>query len=452
MPVEYAKAYPRKSFFIDTFTRDLSLEDCILDLIDNSIDGLIRSRKVKPSEISGDIHSKKSKTRPTQGSLPEISVSYGQNGIRITDACGGIDLDYAREEAFNFGHGPEWEEGHLGAYGIGLKRALFKLGNKFRIESHTSKNGFICSLDVRKWIKNDERLEDWRFPIEPTQAAPAPESAGADIKITSLRDEVKMRLQDGTVDRNLFTEISRTYAFLLDRYVQIRLNGQLVPPFEIPLARGKNRRISFEKLQFEDRKVTVRIYASLGAPNEKGQWPADRAGWYVACNGRLVLTANQSDLSGWGVSTVPRYHPKFRQFLGLVFFESAEGHLLPWTTTKRGLNRESKIYLRVRNKMAVAAQPVLSYLSDTYGAEDDEGPEDREIAREVEQVSVGTATARGRTVFTPPARKKKTTTRVQYDVENEELEKARKHLRRSMPANRLGRHAFDYFMLKEGLA
>ena len=35
---QFAKAYPRKHFFFEMFTRDISLEDCILDLIDNSID------------------------------------------------------------------------------------------------------------------------------------------------------------------------------------------------------------------------------------------------------------------------------------------------------------------------------------------------------------------------------------------------------------------------------
>jgi hypothetical protein len=41
-----ARAYPTKEFFIEMFTRDISLEDCILDLIDNSIDSLIRARKI----------------------------------------------------------------------------------------------------------------------------------------------------------------------------------------------------------------------------------------------------------------------------------------------------------------------------------------------------------------------------------------------------------------------
>jgi hypothetical protein len=35
-------AFPRKSFFISLLTRDIELSSCVLDLIDNSIDGIIK--------------------------------------------------------------------------------------------------------------------------------------------------------------------------------------------------------------------------------------------------------------------------------------------------------------------------------------------------------------------------------------------------------------------------
>ena len=38
-----AKAYPTKAFFVNMITRDITFEDCILDLIDNSVDGASRS-------------------------------------------------------------------------------------------------------------------------------------------------------------------------------------------------------------------------------------------------------------------------------------------------------------------------------------------------------------------------------------------------------------------------
>jgi hypothetical protein len=44
--VNTVKAYPRKQFFIEMFTRDITLEDCILDLIDNSMDSYLRTRNI----------------------------------------------------------------------------------------------------------------------------------------------------------------------------------------------------------------------------------------------------------------------------------------------------------------------------------------------------------------------------------------------------------------------
>lgn len=39
------EGHPTKSFFIEMITRDISIEDAIMDLIDNSIDGVIRINK-----------------------------------------------------------------------------------------------------------------------------------------------------------------------------------------------------------------------------------------------------------------------------------------------------------------------------------------------------------------------------------------------------------------------
>ncbi len=42
-----ANANPDKRFFIDLIIRDITLEDAILDLIDNAIDSLLRIKKIK---------------------------------------------------------------------------------------------------------------------------------------------------------------------------------------------------------------------------------------------------------------------------------------------------------------------------------------------------------------------------------------------------------------------
>ena len=47
-------ADPSKEFFIDMLTRDISLSECVLDLLDNSVHGLIRHKNLdvmKPCSI-----------------------------------------------------------------------------------------------------------------------------------------------------------------------------------------------------------------------------------------------------------------------------------------------------------------------------------------------------------------------------------------------------------------
>ena len=49
--MKYASAEVRKQFFIDMFTRDISLEDCVLDLIDNSIDSYLLKHQIPISRL-----------------------------------------------------------------------------------------------------------------------------------------------------------------------------------------------------------------------------------------------------------------------------------------------------------------------------------------------------------------------------------------------------------------
>ena len=110
MSQEYANAYPRKKFFIQMFTKDIGLEDCILDLVDNSIDGFIRSRKIGLSKISRLIFSKNGRKARKLAGMPTVRVAYSESAVTVEDNCGGIDFEYAQNEAFNFGHGKGWEK------------------------------------------------------------------------------------------------------------------------------------------------------------------------------------------------------------------------------------------------------------------------------------------------------------------------------------------------------
>jgi hypothetical protein len=327
-----AKAYPRKIFFVQMFTKDISLEDCVLDLIDNSVDGFIRSRHLRLSEVASVFWEKKKAKKRTL-ELPEIHVSLNDTRFEIQDNCGGIDLKDALNEVFTFGHSIGWTSESLGVYGIGLKRALFKLGNHFEIVSQTSKNGFSCELDVDAWVKKDDSIEDWMFPLKEERSAPSPTKAGTKIRVDRLHDEVKLRIKTGLVESSLRKSISTTFSFFLDRYVKIFVNGQKVEPSPIPTSKPSKGTVSFE--HFLDDGVEIRILATLAKTGADGRYDQTQTGWYVICNGRAVLTADKSEVTGWGISPMPMYHTQYGGFVGLVFFESADPMKMPWTTTKR---------------------------------------------------------------------------------------------------------------------
>ena len=53
-PYESVDAAPVKSFFVYMLTRDIRLEDAILDLLDNCVDGILRSGLVKTAKDKKD--------------------------------------------------------------------------------------------------------------------------------------------------------------------------------------------------------------------------------------------------------------------------------------------------------------------------------------------------------------------------------------------------------------
>ena len=84
---------------------------------------------------------------------------------------------------------------------------------------------------------------------------------------------------------------------------------------------------------------------------------------YVFCNGRMVLRADQSNLTVWAEDErVPKYHPDFARFRGLAYFDSDDASLLPWTTTKTGVDSDSSVYRAARQQMIEITRPVLEFL------------------------------------------------------------------------------------------
>ena len=89
-------ASPTKAFFVRMITRDITFEDSIMDLIDNSVDGAWRQQESQPIGLDAG----------PDFSPYHISIHTSPDRFTICDNCGGMTLEDATDHAFSFGRHP----------------------------------------------------------------------------------------------------------------------------------------------------------------------------------------------------------------------------------------------------------------------------------------------------------------------------------------------------------
>ena len=104
---------------------------------------------------------------------------------------------------------------------------------------------------------------------------------------------------------------------------------------------------------------------------EEKRYSTQDAGWTIVCNDRAVLYCDRTELTGWGEAGVPRYHTQFIAISGIVEFRSEDPKKLPTTTTKRGIDASSQLYLQVKNKMREGMRIFTDYTNKWKGRADE---------------------------------------------------------------------------------
>ncbi|MGO4128852.1 ATP-binding protein [Inquilinus sp. YAF38] len=434
-----ADASPEKRLFISLITRDISLVAAFLDLIDNSINAAVEpvSDKLETAEDYQRALQDEA-TKPTV----DIFLKLDKDRVEIKDTAPGISAKVAAEHVFKFGRasGSGHESDRLSVYGIGLKRAIFKLGNKIVIRSDHIEGGFDLDLDVAKWAKDAQ--QPWTFLITPRQPAKA-EDCGTTIEVTELYDDTRRRLADGVFFGQLRESISKTYAFYLSKFVKIYVNEIRIEGFDIKI--GSNH--ASEIFAVDD--VTCAVTAGIGEP-QAGSFRDKSSGWFVFCNGRAVISADKTPLTGWAGGGLPIFQPKHRPFLGTVFFVSRDAERLPWTTTKSSINEDSAVWQEAKRYMATIGRVVISFLDSRYN---DEGTELASLDLQTaagERVSVISAAVSQKRMFELPKQSAPESMRIQYDAKVSDVKRVEEYLRRpGMGGAEVGRHTFHYFLRNE---
>jgi Histidine kinase-, DNA gyrase B-, and HSP90-like ATPase len=356
-PYEPVDASPVKSFFVYMLTRDIRLEDAILDLLDNCVDGILRSKVGKASTRT---------KKPYEGFWAHIK--FDKDTFEISDNCGGIPWSL-HPYAFTMGreadtNRPKDASGTVGAYGIGMKRAIFKMGKQCSISTRNESDAYDVEIEP-DWI---EKKGDWMLPVEPSKSPL--KHQGTTIIVGALHDVIADRFSiDRSACQKMLKDMIEThYAVIIDKGLEVKINGVLAKarPMELlfapqlPKMRKDTRAIRpfMFKTKTED---GVEVFLAVGftgpipdpddaASDQTPKHSAQDAGWTILCNDRAVVYCDRTELTGWGEAGVPRYHNQFIAISGIVEFQG-DSSKLPTTTTKRDVDASSRLYLQIKNKM-----------------------------------------------------------------------------------------------------
>jgi hypothetical protein len=352
----HAKAYPTKQFFVSMLTRDIKLEDAILDLLDNCLDGALRA--------AGEDRVDYSKHK--------VSITMGKTFFQIEDNCGGIPREVAVNYAFKMGRDSDdtrdSENETIGMYGVGMKRAIFKMGETASVLTVNGGDAFDVMISP-DWLKDKE----WKdLPIQDVMPSAALPELGTRIRVSNLFPGVIRHFTSDAFVNELRKSVSEHFTMFLQRGLQVLVNGDPVEPVRVEVLVSNDEQgpapYVYESTINDVRvSITVGLNTGEGLPSDDENTPEferDRsgatAGWTVFCNDRAVIVGDKSRLTGWG-DKLPLYHYQFSIITGIVEFRSHNAAHLPVTTTKRALDASSDVWLQALVKMKEGMRVWVNY-------------------------------------------------------------------------------------------
>lgn len=445
---------PTKRFFVAMLPRDIELGDAILDLVDNSIDGAMRQRRQSLSDP--DVY---------KGFRCNLEIS--EKEFRITDNCGGIPKENV-DAAFRLGRPQIDKDGDLptiGMYGIGMKRAIFKVGLEARVRSVTK--GSASSVEYSEdWLDPDN--DDFTLLIE--EEDDKDHDDGVYIEIDKIKPDIAKQFARSSFINKLADSISEHFAYLMMKGFEVCLNGTTLKPRSIQVAISKdlkngiqpyNYTANFDGVEVD---ITVGLYRRLTTEDEiesstLGSDAVERAGISVICNDRVVLVSDRTARTGWGLGSVPRYHPQFRAIAGVVIFSADAASKLPISTTKRDLDTDSDVYVRALNAVSEGIVTFTSFTNKWKGKERETDSLIEQMER-VEATSVALAAEHGISArgqgggakkfipSLPQPVKDRSTRRIAFSKDAAEIQIVSKHLfgDANVAPGEVGAASFDWIL------
>ena len=327
-----------------TLTKDITPSEALFDLIDNSIDAARRCLDISHVDQYG---------LPLSYAGFVVRLHVGCKRVYLSDNCGGIEeLELARR-VFVTGK-PSHQSYGIGGFGIGLKRALFRLGTKYALKSDTGGDTATSMSFTRADLATvNSDLTAHRLP-----SSQRPRFV---IAISRFENGVEHHLTSARDSGDLARSLSRRYGIFLSKGLKIVLNGGGVPAFMPALRDDGLVAIQATNLVAENG-VSIFIDAGLHSatllPGETGYSPTvakmltDQYGWYFVCNDRIVRVASHEPELGW----TTKWHQEYYGFLGWVRFVAEDPEDLPWDTKKTLIDPNSLSFRTIATRLQEFAE------------------------------------------------------------------------------------------------
>lgn len=359
-----AKAAPTKAFFVKMLTRDISLDDAILDLADNCIDGILRQNQFLGKKSFEGYY---------------IRINIKEDEFVIEDNCGGIPIQVARNYAFKFGREDNDNRDlaieSIGVYGIGMKRAVLKMGLTSIVRSKNAGTNYEVIIN-EKWIL-DPQWND--LEIANTNRDDLLKEDGTKIIVKDLYEGCKLQFKNDTFKEELASDLEVHFTSYINRGLKVFFNDKEIKPITIKILYepGDNPLKPYiyrKNYPYADGDITLSIVVGLHSAKLLDEYdinyehedyrPSRISGWSIFCNDRAIIIGDKSKLTGWGERPIPMYHPQYAALSGIVEFRTKDAKKLPVTSTKRSLDASATIWFDAREKMRLAIRTWISYTNN----------------------------------------------------------------------------------------
>lgn len=223
----------------------------------------------------------------------------------------------------------------IGAFGVGLNRAIFKLGHQTQLITDTGKERSALILNTDEYLAD---ADQWDVVA---RQFPSAGKDGTTINIGRPPEEIAHLFADKDWVDTQRQEIGRIYGHFIAKGLSIVVDGTPAKNLEIPVRENGPYEIEHRFYKTED---GVSIYMKYGQHRDhrfskEKDYEADRNrnltdqfGWNILCNDRAILTCDTTDKTGWD-----DYHTEYYGFVGYVSFEADDPSKLPGTLASRML-------------------------------------------------------------------------------------------------------------------